>query len=108
MHSLDRELVNSFMILILALWGGLANYLNRLRYAKIKVFNILDFAGVITTSGFTGVVVFLLCKYNNIDQYMTAALVGISGHMGIKLVHKLEVLLERQTLITSSDTDKEK
>lgn len=65
----------------LAVWGGLVRYYQRIKSGKDR-FKWFTFAGEIVASGFFGVVTFYLAEAANIDRLVSAAMVGISGHMG--------------------------
>jgi hypothetical protein len=47
------------------------------------------------TSAFAGLITFWLCEWAVVHPLLTAALVGISGHMGSRAIFKLERLAER-------------
>ena len=65
----------------LAIWGGVVRYYQRIKAGKDN-FTWFTFAGEIIASGFFGVVTFYLAESAGLDQLVTAAMVGISGHMG--------------------------
>lgn len=46
----------------------------------------------IVVSAFIGIVTFSLCEYANFDQMLTAAIVGISAHMGTRAIVLIEEL----------------
>lgn len=47
-----------------------------------RPFNFAEILGELATSGFVGIITFLMCDLANFPPLMNAALVGISGHMG--------------------------
>lgn len=88
-----KDLVESGLgyiwFVLLALWGGTANYVNRIRRAK-TAFSFVELVGEWTISGFAGLITAYVCAYMGMDFYMTAALAGISGHMGGRSIFIME------------------
>jgi len=68
-------------LVVLAVWGGTANYISRLKKSK-AAFSVIELVGEWTISGFAGVVTALCCYSMGWDWYLTAAATGIAGHMG--------------------------
>lgn len=94
MQSINNELLTSIVMVLLAVWGGLSNFLSN---KKASDKSIIELINQLLTSGFTGLVIYFLCKYKNLDVYLTAALVGISGHMGARLLTRLEKFVANRT-----------
>lgn len=82
-----------FAALLAALGGGIA-YLNKLDTTEVP-FKALTFFTEVITSGFVGVITFMLCDAAGWGWQVTAATVAISGHMGARAL----VVLERGILI---------
>lgn len=78
-------------IITLSATGGIISYLK-----KAKKFSPLELMAEILTAGFVGVITFWLCEQALIDPLTTAALVGISGHMGSRALFMLERLFKGQ------------
>jgi hypothetical protein len=83
-------------VLALSTWGGVVNYLSKMRQGGIARFNLTELIGDMCISGFTGLITFWLCQASNFSELVTAPLVGISGHMGARLIGKLEQVLSRK------------
>ena len=49
-----------------------------------------ELIGEIATSAFAGLITFWLCEAAQFNPLVTAALVGISGHMGSQAIYQLE------------------
>ena len=81
-------------VVLLAALGGVASFVRKLRAGVVRSWNLAELAGEIVVAGFTGIITFFLCEAAGIDRMMTAALVGISGHMGSRALFMLEKLLE--------------
>ena len=88
--------VDSFTILtyawviFLSIWGGVVNYVNKVKAGTATRFNITELIGDIVTSGFVGVLTFWMCQASDIDPLLTAVMVGVAGHMGARAIAKLE------------------
>ena len=83
-------------VLALSTWGGLVNYLSKIRMGRIARFNITELIGDMFISGFTGVLTFWMCEAAGFHQLTTAVCVGISGHMGARMIGKLENVMSRK------------
>lgn len=77
-------------IVALAAWGGIVNFINKVRQGEARACNIAEFIGEIVTSGFAGILTFWLAEAANINPLITAALVGISGHLGSRAIFLME------------------
>lgn len=79
------ESLDYIWLLMLALWGGTASYVSRIRKDKTP-FSIFELIGEWSISGFAGLITALICAEFNYSFYITAALAGIAGHMGGRAV----------------------
>jgi hypothetical protein len=77
-------------VLGLSMVGGVVSFMRKIREGKARAFNILELVGEIVTAGFAGVLTFWLCEAGSIDPLISAALVGIAGHMGSRTILLLE------------------
>lgn len=80
-------------VIFLAGWGGVVNFLRKLKSGEVRAFNFTELVGEIVTSAFTGIITFFLCQNAGMHDLLTAALVGISGHMGSRALFRLEQML---------------
>jgi hypothetical protein len=78
----------------LSSWAGVVSFYRKMNNGEVKIFNITQFIGEIVTSGLVGVITFFLCEYAGFSQLLTAALVGISGHMGSRAIMLMEKVAE--------------
>ena len=83
-------------VITLSVWGGIVNYIRKVKAGDARPFNFMELIGEIFTSGFVGVITFWLCEAAGISQLVTAALVGISAHMGSRAMLMFEKALERK------------
>ncbi len=81
--------------ILLAIWGGTANYLSRIRKENMK-FSTIELIGEWTISGFAGVVTGLLCLEYQLGTHLTFALVAISGHAGGRAIFLIEQFYSRK------------
>jgi len=86
----SHSLIPYVITIAIAVWGGIANNIRKLRDGTINRFSIAELIGDITISGFIGVITFYLCVAAELSEPMTAALVGISAHMGTRGLALLE------------------
>lgn len=66
------------------------NFVRKLQQGHVRAFNFVEFIGEIVTSAFAGVITFWLCENANMSPLLTAAFVGVSGHMGSRAIFMAE------------------
>jgi len=76
--------------------GGFISFMNKLKKGHARAFNIAEFMGEIATSAFAGVLTFWMCENANISPLVTAAFVGVSGHMGSRAILLFEEWLSKK------------
>ncbi len=76
-------------IVVLAIWGGLVNYLSRLRNAA-KAFSWGELLLELSISAFAGLMIGLMLFSFDVNIYMCLALAGISGHAGGRTMFYLD------------------
>lgn len=104
------SLITYAWVLLLASLGGAVNFLRKLRAGSVRAWNVTEFIGELVTSAFAGVITFWLCEAAEIRPLLTAALVGIAGHMGSRAIFHLERFFEARFPATAAiqrrrDTD---
>ena len=80
----------------LAMLGGAASFVRRVRNGEAKYSNIIELIGELVVSAFAGLVTFFLCRTANFDEMLTAAFIAISGHMGTRVIFKFEAYLVKK------------
>lgn len=80
-------------VLGLSIMGGFAAFMRKLKDGSARVFNFVEFIGEVVTSAFAGLITFYLCEASHLDRMLSAALVGIAGHMGSRAIYLLEKFL---------------
>ena len=79
-------------------WGGVVAFIQKRRAGVARPFNFIELIGEVTTAGFCGVLTFWLCQAWHVNEWITAAAVGVSGHMGSRGIFLLERILTRRYL----------
>ena len=82
-------------ILAIALFGGLASWYGKVRRGEMLMWNISALVGELCISAFAGLMAFFLCEYMSFNTWLSAAVVGMSGHAGTKGINWLEGLGQR-------------
>lgn len=90
------SLLTYLWVATLSIWGGVAHYIRKIKANKRKAFSIAELLGDIIISGFIGILTFFLAQSANIDNLMTAFLIGISSHMGARGLAILEEIAEKK------------
>ncbi|MBS3953626.1 MAG: phage holin family protein [Methylomicrobium sp.] len=85
---LSYEVLTYGWVVLISLWGGVTNYARRLKNGRAP--SIAEFIGDISISGFVGVITFFLCESSGIDKMLSAAMIGVSAHMGSRSLFALE------------------
>jgi hypothetical protein len=93
---LDYPLRQYAFLLGIALLGGLVSFYNRVRSGAVAAWNVMHLIGELATSGFAGLMAFWLCAYAGTPQLVTAALVGVAGHMGTRAIAVFEQWASRR------------
>lgn len=83
-------------VFALAILGGVVSFMRKLQEGHTRVFNLVEFIGEIVTSAFAGVLTFWMCEHASLSPLVTAAFVGISGHMGSRALFMAEGWLTKQ------------
>lgn len=80
-------------VLVLAGLGGFVSFVRKVRVGQSHPWSIAEFIGELATSAFAGLMTFYLCEAARIEPLMTAALVGVSGHMGSRAIYQFEMMM---------------
>lgn len=90
------SLITYLWVLGVASMGGIAGYVRKVKAGSAEKFSIMEVVGEMFISGFTGLITFWFCESAGIDPLLTAAFVGISGHMGSRAIALFEDSLKRR------------
>jgi hypothetical protein len=89
-EPLDYSLRQYGVILGIALLGGIVNWYSKVRKGEIPLWSISHLVGEMATSAFAGLLCFWLCEGAGLAPLVTAALAGMSGHLGAKALDLVE------------------
>lgn len=84
------ELLTYLWVIALSAWGGIANYLRKVKEGRAEKFSFMEIIGEVVISAFVGILTFWLCELSGFPPLLTAAFVGVSGHMGSRAIGMLE------------------
>jgi hypothetical protein len=99
-----RELLPHIWMLAISLLGGVASFARKVKAGVARWLNISEFIGELLISAFSGLLTYWICRRGNLDQYLTAAAVGMSGHMGARALLLIEQLAVRRVEKISGTT----
>ena len=94
-----------FWLVILALWGGTASYISRLKQSSGMAFSLAEWVGELTISGFAGLIMAYLCAEMHMSWYMTAVATAITGHMGGRALYMIECFIRTRLGMGNDSND---
>lgn len=77
-------------VLFISAWGGAVSFMHKYKEGVVRPFNFMELIGELLTSAFIGMITFFLCEWSETPPLLSAALIGISGHMGSRGLFQLE------------------
>lgn len=77
-------------VVVLSCWGGAVSFYRKMKQGHARPFNVMELVGELFTSAFAGVLTFWMCEFAEIAPLVSAALVGVSGHMGSRSIAQFE------------------
>lgn len=93
---LDVPMRQYGFLLAFALVGGFASWYRKVRAGEVKPGQLGHLVGELAISAFAGMVAFMLCMWADLPTPLTAALVGMSGHMGARALDWIEKAIVRR------------
>lgn len=75
--------------------GGIASFAGKVKAGQARWVNFAELLGELFISAFAGIITYWLAKYAGLNEYLTAAFIGIAGHMGSRAVFMAEKWFER-------------
>ena len=91
------------MMFVLSLWGGLVNYLGRVKSRVVKKFDLVELVIELTICSFAGVTVGLIAFSFSVSPLMTFALVGVAGHAGGRTVYFIDKMFQNRLAFLSKN-----
>lgn len=93
------NLIPSLWMMLIAMAGGYVSFRRKMASGAARGVNITEFIGEMVTSAFVGLATFWVCRGFDVNPWLTAAGVAISGHMGARAIflaeQKLTEIFER-------------
>jgi hypothetical protein len=93
---LDYPVRQYGFMLGVALLGGLVSWIAKVRAGQASAYNVMQLVGELATSAFAGLIAFWICAWAGTPGPLTAALVGVSGHMGTRAIGLFETWAEKR------------
>jgi len=90
LHAILTEKIGYFWFVGLALWGGTASYISRMKKRELP-FSLVELIGEWSISGFSGLLTALICVNLEFSFELTAAAAGVAGHMGGRAIGMMEI-----------------
>lgn len=90
-----KNLIPTLWMVGVAMIGGFVSFWQKVKTGKARAFNLMELVGELITSAFCGLLTFWICRRYGVDEYATAAGVGIAGHMGARGIFLAEQWAER-------------
>lgn len=96
-------------VLAISLLGGFVAWYAKVRKGELVATNLSALVGELTTSALSGLLAFYICEYLNFAPVLTAAIVGVAGHMGTRAISWAEEWLKKRAdrLLGTEDKPKE-
>lgn len=84
------------LVLGMSILGGLVNWFQKVMRGEVPATKISNLVGELCTSAFAGLLAFFICEWANFPQMLSAAMIGICGHMGTRSLTMFETWAERK------------
>jgi hypothetical protein len=84
------QLVPTLLMMLIAAAGGFVAFYRKWKEGHVRAFNITELMGELFVSGLCGIGAYWVCKGFEVNPWLTAAAVGMVGHMGSRAVFMAE------------------
>jgi hypothetical protein len=92
-----KNLVPTIWAAGIAIAGGMLSFHQKVRMGKARWVNVTELIGEMVVSGFVGLLTFWICKGYGVNEYLTAAAIAITGHMGSRAIFIAEQWIEQKS-----------
>lgn len=75
--------------------GGIASFVRKVRSGQARPFNLVELLGELVVSAFTGMLTYWFCRWAELNEWATAAYIGVASHMGSRAIFMGEQAFER-------------
>jgi len=89
----ENGLIGYIWIAFIALLGGTVRYVESVRKGEKP--GLMRWFSELIISGFVGLITALVCKYFQVDPYLTYAIVGMAAHKGTTSLYFIENILKK-------------
>jgi hypothetical protein len=91
-----KALIPTFYIIGISAVSGALSFHQKVKAGRAKWANITEFVGEIFTSMFVGLGTFWICKGFEVNEWLSAAAVAVTAHMGARAIFLAEQWIERK------------
>jgi hypothetical protein len=91
--SSEQAIPTAIMFLV-AMLGGFVAFYRKWKDGNARAFNFVELIGELVVSGLCGVLAYWAFNGLGVNQWLTAAGVGIVGHMGSRALFMAEKILQ--------------
>lgn len=91
----DHNIFTYVLLLLMSLWGGLVNYLSRMRTESI-LFRFLELFIDTAISCFAGFLVGIAALSMGVSPLLSMAIAGVAGHAGCRTLFLLDRIFIRR------------
>jgi CHASE2 domain-containing sensor protein len=88
----DYSLWTYLWVIALSSWGGVVSWVSKVRRGEVSPMSFLELIAEVVVAGFVGILTFWVCETAQIAPLLTAAMVGVSSHMGTRALFQFEKL----------------
>jgi hypothetical protein len=81
-------------VVVVALLGGLVSFISKVRSGDTRIWNFSEFFGDMFTSSIAGIFFYWICRGLELNEWFTAAIIGMAGHAGSRGIFMLEKTVE--------------
>jgi hypothetical protein len=91
-----QNIIPTLWMALISAAGGFMGFYGKYKAGKVRAFNITELIGEVFVSVSVGLVTYWICKGFQVNEWLTAAGVAISGHMGARAIFLLENTIEKK------------
>lgn len=92
----DYSVLTYLWVIGLSAFGGVVNFMGKMRAGMVRAFNVTEFVGEVMTSALAGLITFWLTEWAQMDKMLSAVLIAVSGHMGARAIFMFEKWAEEK------------